>query len=86
LHRRFDMLRRVGEWQPRLVPISEQIGVKIAAITRYRSQLGVLFGSSEAMPKVVRAYSQAVGAWGGVLMRRGSGMRRPFILCGEGGT
>lgn len=66
LQRRFDMLKRVGEWQPRLVPISEQIGVKIAAITRYRSQLGVLFGSSEAMPKVVRAYSQAVGAWGGV--------------------
>jgi len=53
-------------WRPRIVPISEQIGIKIAAITRYKSQLGVLFGSSEAMPGAVRAYSQAVGASGGV--------------------
>jgi hypothetical protein len=34
------------------------LGVKIAAIARYKTQLDVLFGSSEAMPAAVRAYSQ----------------------------
>lgn len=47
--------------QARLTPIPDLIGVKIAAISRYKSQLGVLFGSSEAMPKAVRAYAQSVG-------------------------
>ena len=44
----------------RTVPISEVIGVKIAAIARYKSQLGVLFGGSDAMPGAVRAYAQSV--------------------------
>jgi len=43
-----------------IVPISEMLGVKIAAIARYKSQLGVLFGGSEAMPGAVRAYAQSV--------------------------
>ena|SRR5438270_5141227 len=47
--------------QPRLTPISDLIGVKIAAIARYKSQLPMLFGSSEAMPAAVRAYFEAVG-------------------------
>lgn len=46
--------------QPRLVPITEQLGIKIAAISRYKSQLDVLFGSSEAMPAGVRSYGQSV--------------------------
>jgi LmbE family N-acetylglucosaminyl deacetylase len=48
--------------EARLTPISELIGVKIAAITRYKSQLDVLFGSSAGMPAAVRAYAQAVAA------------------------
>lgn len=44
--------------QPRLTPISEQIGIKIAAISKYKSQLEVLFGSSEAMPGAVREYAR----------------------------
>jgi LmbE family N-acetylglucosaminyl deacetylase len=48
--------------EARLTPISELIGVKIAAITRYKSQLDVLFGSSDAMPAAVRSYAQAVAA------------------------
>ncbi len=46
--------------RPRLLSISELIGLKIAAIARYKSQLPVLFGSAEAMPAAVRAYAQAV--------------------------
>jgi LmbE family N-acetylglucosaminyl deacetylase len=46
--------------QPRLNPISELIGIKIAAIARYKSQLDVLFGSSDAMPGAVREYSKGV--------------------------
>jgi LmbE family N-acetylglucosaminyl deacetylase len=44
----------------RIMPISEVIGVKVAAIARYKSQLGGLFGGSEAMPGAVRAYAQSV--------------------------
>jgi LmbE family N-acetylglucosaminyl deacetylase len=52
--------------QPRIISIGEVIGVKIAAIARYKSQLGVLFGSGEAMPAAVGAYGQGVaGASGG---------------------
>lgn len=46
--------------QPRLTPISDLIGVKIAAISRYKTQLEVLFGSPEAMPAAVRSYSAQV--------------------------
>ena len=48
--------------EARLTPISELIGIKIAAITRYKSQLDVLFGSSADMPAAVRSYAQAVAA------------------------
>jgi LmbE family N-acetylglucosaminyl deacetylase len=51
--------------EPRLAPISDLIGVKIAAIARYKSQLDVLFGSSEAMPAAVRAYAQSVAGTSG---------------------
>lgn len=51
--------------QPRLTPISELIGLKIAAIARYKSQLDVLFGSSEAMPGAVRDYARWVAASSG---------------------
>ncbi len=50
----------------RTVPISDVIGLKIAAIARYKSQLGVLFGSNEAMPPAVRAYAQSVAGEGNV--------------------
>ena len=51
--------------RPRLTPISELIGLKIAAIARYKSQLDVLFGSSEAMPGAVRDYARWVAASSG---------------------
>ena len=47
--------------QPRVTPVPDLIGVKIAAINRYKSQLDVLFGSAEEMPKQVRAYMQSIG-------------------------
>jgi LmbE family N-acetylglucosaminyl deacetylase len=51
--------------QGRLTPITDLIGVKIAAIARYKSQLEVLFGSRDGerrneMPAAVRAYAQSV--------------------------
>jgi LmbE family N-acetylglucosaminyl deacetylase len=48
--------------QQRLTPIGDLIGVKIAAIARYKTQLEILFGTSEAMPAAVRAYAQSVAA------------------------
>ncbi len=48
--------------QPRVTSISDLIGVKIAAIARYKSQLEILFGSSEAMPSAVRSYAQSIAA------------------------
>lgn len=48
--------------QPRVTSISDLIGVKIAAIARYKSQMELLFGSSEAMPNAVRAYAHFVAA------------------------
>lgn len=45
--------------QRRLAPIADLIGVKIASIARYKSQLNILFGSPEAMPAQVRAYAQS---------------------------
>ncbi len=52
--------------RPRLLPISELIGLKIAAIARYKSQLSVLFGSAEAMPPAVRAYAGEVARQAGL--------------------
>ena len=46
--------------QPLVTPVSDLIGVKIASIARYKSQLGVLFGSDAEMPTAVRAYFQSV--------------------------
>jgi LmbE family N-acetylglucosaminyl deacetylase len=62
-------LREIGvEADPRLVNIADLIGVKIASIARYKSQLPTLFGSGEAMPQAVRAYAESVGATGGLQM------------------
>jgi LmbE family N-acetylglucosaminyl deacetylase len=46
--------------QPRITPVDDLMGVKIAAISRYKSQLDVLFGSAEAMPAALREYSRWV--------------------------
>ncbi len=51
--------------RPRLTPISELIGLKIAAISKYKSQLDVLFGSGEAMPGAVRDYARWVATSSG---------------------
>ena len=63
LQARLEALRLPA--QPRLVPISEQIGIKIAAISRYKSQLDILFGGGEGMPAEVRAYCKAVAGGSG---------------------
>lgn len=49
----------------RVTPITDLIGVKIAAIARYKSQLGGLFDNPEAMPKAVRDYTGGVAAEAG---------------------
>ncbi len=49
-----------GLAQPRVTPIADLVGLKIAAIARYKSQLEMLFGSAEAMPGAVREYAQWV--------------------------
>ena len=46
--------------QPLVTQVSDLVGVKIASIARYKSQLGVLFGSGTEMPAAVRAYFQSV--------------------------
>ena len=46
--------------QPRITPVDDLMGVKIAAISRYKSQLDVLFGGAEEMPKALREYSRWV--------------------------
>ena len=46
--------------QPRITPVDDLIGVKIAAISRYKSQLDVLFNSADAMPAALREYSRSV--------------------------
>jgi LmbE family N-acetylglucosaminyl deacetylase len=62
-------LREVGpQAEPRLVNISDLIGLKIASIARYKSQLPTLFGTSEAMPQTVRAYAETIGSAGGLSM------------------
>lgn len=69
--------------QARLTSITDLIGVKIAAIARYKSQLEALFGSSDAMPAAVRAYAQsAAGPSSGVQYaeRYWSQMRRQYTL------
>lgn len=55
--------------QPRVATISELIGLKIAAIARYKSQLEVLFGSSEAMPAAVREYAVRIAGGNGCAER-----------------
>lgn len=47
--------------RPRITGVGDLIGIKIAAIARYRSQLAVLFGSGEAMPAAVRDHAQISG-------------------------
>jgi LmbE family N-acetylglucosaminyl deacetylase len=70
LEARLLYLRRAKlELEARSTQITDLIGVKIAAITRYKSQLPILFGSSEAMPGAVRAYSQAVAGGAGYAER-----------------
>jgi LmbE family N-acetylglucosaminyl deacetylase len=51
--------------QPLVTPVSDLVGVKIASIARYKSQLGVLFGSDAEMPAAVRAYFQSVATSAG---------------------
>jgi LmbE family N-acetylglucosaminyl deacetylase len=61
-----DRLRELGlPARPRVTPISDLIGVKIASIARYKSQLGMLFGSPDAMPQAVRTYTGGVAAEAG---------------------
>lgn len=55
--------------EPRSISISDLLGVKIAAITRYKSQLPILFGSNDAMPQAVRAYAQLVAGDAGYAER-----------------
>ncbi|MDQ6695382.1 MAG: PIG-L family deacetylase [Chloroflexota bacterium] len=52
--------------QSLVTSITELIGIKIAAVARYKSQLGVLFGSPDAMPRAVRAYSESVAQTSGM--------------------
>jgi LmbE family N-acetylglucosaminyl deacetylase len=47
--------------QARITSISDLIGVKIAAIARYKSQLNGLFEPVDSMPSAVRSYAQSVG-------------------------
>ena len=46
--------------QASITPITDLIGVKIAAIARYKSQLSGLFESADDMPRAVRAYAASV--------------------------
>jgi len=48
-----------GRWA-RVAEITELIGVKIAAISKYKSQLRGLFEPVETMPAAVRAYAEMV--------------------------
>jgi LmbE family N-acetylglucosaminyl deacetylase len=62
---------RLGEiglpMQGRLISISDLIGLKIAAIARYKSQVPMLFDGEDKMPAAVRAYAQSVaGPTGGL--------------------
>jgi LmbE family N-acetylglucosaminyl deacetylase len=45
---------------PQITPIGDLIGLKIAAINRYKTQLDVLFGSADQMPTAVRQYAASV--------------------------
>jgi len=67
LQRRLDELTLPAE--PRTTPISDLIGIKIASIARYKSQLDYLFGSSDAMPPAIRAYAQSVAGGTGMAER-----------------
>lgn len=50
--------------RPRVTNISDLIGLKIAAIARYRSQVPVLFKSGQSMPEAVRSYAETVAGAG----------------------
>jgi LmbE family N-acetylglucosaminyl deacetylase len=59
--------------QARATPISDLIGVKIASIARYKSQLEMLFVTGDAMPEAVRTYTGGVAAdagWAGEYAER----------------
>lgn len=46
--------------RPRVTPVSDLIGVKVAAISRYKSQLEVLFGGADKVAAAVRSYMEEV--------------------------
>jgi LmbE family N-acetylglucosaminyl deacetylase len=54
--------RDASHWKSSTVPLGkEDLEAKIQAIACYESQMGVLFGSVEAMPERVRDYATQVG-------------------------
>ena len=54
-------MRGVEHWHPIVMPLDEDaLEAKIEAIACYQSQLGVLFGSAEAMPDRVRDFATCV--------------------------
>jgi LmbE family N-acetylglucosaminyl deacetylase len=54
--------RGAEHWQPGVAPLDEDdLAAKIEAIARYESQLGVLFGSAEAMPDRARDFVTRTG-------------------------
>lgn len=63
LARRLDELNLPAK--PMATPITDLIGVKIAAIGRYKSQLESLFKPASAMPAEVRAYTGKIAAEAG---------------------
>jgi LmbE family N-acetylglucosaminyl deacetylase len=69
--------------QARVTSISDLIGLKIAAIARYKSQLDVLFGSADAMPAAVRAYAQSVAAQSGTGMAERYWYIPPSYIIGD---
>jgi LmbE family N-acetylglucosaminyl deacetylase len=54
--------RGAGHWRPLVMPLEEDnLAAKVEAIACYESQLGVLFGSTEAMQNRVKSYVTDVG-------------------------
>jgi LmbE family N-acetylglucosaminyl deacetylase len=51
-----------GDWEVELLPLSrEALEAKIAAITRYRSQISTFWGSTSDMAAAVRAFAERTG-------------------------